>query len=82
MSTFDSLKKDPEATAVAGIGDDAVWRPAYAATQLHILKGESLLTIAVGTLSGVPIDAFPSDISPDQLLAMTTALGKVAVDRM
>ena len=81
-SAFDSFKMNPQATVVAGIGDDAVWLPAYAATQLNILKGDSLLNLAVGTLSGVPIDEFPSDMTPEQLLAMTTALGKIAAARL
>ena len=41
MSAFDSFKMNPEVTVVAGIGDDAVWLPAYAATQLNVLKGDA-----------------------------------------
>ena len=81
-ATYDGFKGNPEAKAVTGLGDDAVWLPANAAVNLHVLNGDKMLSLAVGTLSGVPIDALPSDISPEQLLDMATKLGAIAVARL
>jgi hypothetical protein len=81
-ATYANFKGNPEAKAVTGLGDDAVWLPAYGAVNVHVLKGDKMLSLAVGTLSGVPIDALPSDISPQQLLDMATKLGAIAVPRV
>ncbi len=81
-TTFGTFKGNPEAKAVTGLGDEAVWLPAYAAVELHVLKGATLLSLAVGTLSGVPIDGFPSDMTPDQLLDMAKKLGTLALARL
>jgi hypothetical protein len=81
-ATYANFKGNSEAKAVTGLGDDAVWLPAYGAVNVHVLKGDKMLSLAVGTLSGVPIDALPSDISPEQLLDMTTKLGAIAVPRL
>jgi hypothetical protein len=82
VTTFGTFKGNPEATAVTGLGDEAVWLPGYAAVELHVLKGDALLSLAVGTLSGVPIDEFPSDITPDRLLDLAKKLGALAVARI
>ncbi len=79
---FGALKGNPEATVVTGLGDEAVWLPGPAAVELHVLKGATLLSLAVGTLSGVPIDGLPDDISPDQLLDLAKKLGTIAVARL
>ncbi len=79
---FGALKGNPEATVVTGLGDEAVWLPAPAAVELHVLKGATLLSLAAGTLSGVPIDGLPDDISPDQLLDLAKKLGTIAVARL
>ena len=79
---FGALKGNPEATVVTGLGDEAVWLPAPAAVELHVLKGATLLSLAVGTLSGVPIDGLPDDISPDQLLDLAKKFGTIAVARL
>ena len=81
-ATYENFKSHPEAKAVAGLGEDAVWLPANAAVNLHVLKGDKMLSLAVGTLSGVPIDELPSDTSPEQLLDMATKLGVIAVARL
>jgi hypothetical protein len=75
---YANFKASPEATAVDGIGDDAVWLPAMEAVQLHVLQGDDLLSIAVGTLSGVPVDEL-TGASPEVLLDMATELGAIAV---
>lgn len=82
VTTFGTFKGNPEATPVTGLGDEAVWLPGPAAVELHILKGTALLSLAVGTLSGVPIDGLPDDISPDELLTMAKALGTIAIARL
>ena len=82
VTTFGTFKGNPEATPVTGLGDEAVWLPGPAAVELHILKGTALLSLAVGTLSGVPIDGLPDNISPDQLLTMAKALGTIAIARL
>jgi len=41
-----------------------------------------LLSVAVGSLNGVPVDGLPDDISPDELLDMAKKLGTLAVGRM
>ena len=81
-ATYANFKGNAEAKPVTGLGDDAVWLPAYGAVNVHVLKGDKMLSLAVGTLSGVPIDELPSDISPEQLLDMTTKLGALAVPRL
>jgi hypothetical protein len=82
VTTFGTFKGNPEATPVTGLGDEAVWLPGPAAVELHILKGTALLSLAVGTLNGVPIDGLPDDISPDELLTMAKALGTIAIARL
>jgi hypothetical protein len=82
VTTFGTFKGNPEAKAVTGLGDEAVWLPGYGAVELHVLKGDALLSLAVGTLSGVPIDGFPSDISPDKLLDLAKKVGAIAVARL
>ena len=81
-ATYENFKGNPEAKAVTGLGDDAVWLPAYSAVNVHVLKGDKMLSLAVGELSGVPIDELPSDTSPEQLLDMATKLGVIAVARL
>jgi hypothetical protein len=79
---FEALKTNPEATAVDGVGDEAVWLPAYEAVQLHFLKGDALMTLALGTLSGVPIDELPTGTSPEVLLDKAKELATLAVSRL
>ncbi len=78
---YADFKASPEATPVDDVGDEAVWLPAMEAVQLHVLQGDDLLSIAVGTLSGVPVDELTGK-SPEVLLDMTTQLGKLAVGRL
>ncbi len=80
--TIDALKAAPDVTPVDGIGDEAFWQPAYLSVKLFVLKGAQLLSIAVGSLNGVPVDGLPDDISPEKLLDMAKKLGTLAVGRM
>ena len=79
---WETVKDAPEVTAVTGVGDDALWQPANEAVKLFVLKGDSVLSLAVGTLSGVPIDELPTGTSPDELLELAKQMGILAAARM
>ena len=81
-ATIATLKASPDVTPVDGIGDDAYWQPANLSVKLYVLKGAQILSIAVGSLNGVPVDGLPDDISPQELLDMAKKLGTLAVGRM
>ncbi len=81
-AAFETLKSAPDATPVEGLGDDALWQPAYLAAKLYILKGDDVVMIAVGTLSGVPIDEMPPETPPQTLLDKAKKLGEIAAPRM
>lgn len=51
------------------------------AVQLHVLQGDDLVSLAVGTLSGVPVDEL-TGMSPEALVDMATQLGKIAIGRL
>jgi hypothetical protein len=78
---YADFASSPEATPVSDLGDEAVWLPAMEAVQLHVLQGDDLLSLAVGTLSGVPVDEL-TGASPEVLLDMATQLGETAVGRL
>lgn len=79
---FGGLKADPAAVTVEGLGDEALWLPAYEAVQLHTRTGDKVLTLALGTLSGVPIDELPTGTSPEVLLDKAKQLATLALSRM
>lgn len=79
---FGGLKADPAAITVEGLGDEALWLPAYEAVQLHTRTGDKVLTLALGTLSGVPIDELPTGTSPEVLLDKAKQLATLAISRM
>ncbi len=81
-TAFEILKSAPDATPVEGLGDDALWQPAYLAAKLYILKGDDVVMIAVGTLSGVPIDEMSPETPPEKLLEKAKKLGEIAAPRM
>jgi hypothetical protein len=81
-TTVATFKASPDVKPVDGIGDAAFWQPAYLSAKLFALKGTKLVSIAVGSLNGVPVDGLPSDISPDKLLDMAKQFGTLAVGRM
>ncbi len=78
---YADFKGHPESTPVNDLGDEAVWLPAMEAVQLHVLQGDDMLSMGVGTLSGVPVDEL-AGTSPEVLLDMATQLGKIAVARL
>lgn len=67
---FDLVQSAPGAQVVTEIGDEAVFDPD--ATTLYVLKGDALLAIFTG--------AFLQ--SPDTRLALESAIGEVAAERM
>ena len=79
---WETVKTAPEVTPVTGVGDEALWQPANEAVKLFVLKGDSVLSLAVGTLSGVPIDELPTGTSPDDLLDLAKQMGTLAASRM
>jgi hypothetical protein len=79
---FGGLKADPAAITVEGLGDEALWLPAYEAVQLHTRTGDKVLTLALGTLSGVPIDELPTGTSPEVLLDKAKQLSTLAISRI
>jgi hypothetical protein len=79
---FGGLKADPQSVTVEGLGDEALWLPASEAVQLHTLTGDKALTLALGTLSGVPIDELPTGTSPEVLLDKAKQLATLALSRM
>jgi hypothetical protein len=79
---FGGLKADPQGVTVEGLGDEALWLPAYEAVQLHTRTGDKVLTLALGTLSGVPIDELPTGTSPEVLLDKAKQLATLAISRM
>ena len=79
---FGALKTDPAAVTVDGLGDEALWLPAQEAVQLHTVTGDQVLTLALGTLSGVPIDELPTGTSPEVLLEKAKQLATLAVSRL
>jgi hypothetical protein len=78
---YAGLKSGAESFPVSGVGDEAIWQPAMEAVQLHVLQGDDLVSLAVGTLSGVPVDEL-TGMSPEALVDMATQLGKIAVGRL
>ena len=81
-ATWAEWKAAPDVTAVTGVGDDALWQPANESVKLFVLKGDKMLSLAVGTLSGVPIDELPTGTSPDVLLDLAKQMGILAASRM
>lgn len=81
-ATWSTVKDAPEVTAVTGVGDDALWQPAYLSVKLFVLKGDAVLSLALGTLSGVPIDELPAETSPEDLLELAKRVGILAAGRM
>ncbi len=79
---FGGLKADPQGVTVEGLGDEALWLPAYEAVQLHTRTGDKVLTLALGTLSGVPIDELPTGTSPEVLLDKAKQLATLAISRL
>ncbi len=77
---FEGWKSAPDATPVAGLGDKAVWVPAPEAVQLFVLQGDTGIAVAVGELSGVPVDGLGGR-SPDDLLEMAKKLGALVASR-
>ena len=78
---YSDFKSNPASTPVNDLGDEAIWLPAMEAVQLHVLQGDELLSIGVGTLSGVPVDEL-TGTSPEVLVSMATQLGEVALGRL
>lgn len=78
---YADFKGNAESTPVNDLGDEAIWLPAMEAVQLHVLQGDDLLSIGVGTLSGVPVDEL-TGTSPEVLVDMATQLGEIAVGRL
>jgi hypothetical protein len=78
---YADFESSPEATPVSDLGDAAVWLPAMEAVTLYVLQGDDLLSLAVGTLSGVPVDELTGS-SPEVLLDLATQLGETAVGRL
>jgi hypothetical protein len=79
---FEQAKANPEATTVEGVGDEAVWLPAMEAVNLYMVTGDKMLSLALGTLSGVPIDELPTGTSPEVLLDKATQLATLAIARL
>lgn len=78
---YANFKGHPESTPVNDLGDEAIWLPAMEAVQLHVLQGDDMLSIGVGTLSGIPVDEL-TGTSPEALVDMATQLGAIAVARL